>query len=168
MNMKLLTIKTLVSTLITSDLAQAALRGSSSYNLYESMIKLIQSDQDDSSFSLIGTNWKAVEIDGVQPPITTRPLSHTSTLMFAEEPGIISGIAGCNGFWGQWNEVPAEDTMPDMIRLERLQSQHLLCTDPLTAQERNVMNALWQEAIAYSVSGDGQGRWGGGIKDTPG
>ena len=159
MKMKLLIIKTLVSTLITSDFAHAALRGSSNSNLFESMIKLIQSDQDDSidsSFSLIGTNWKAVEIDGVQPePIATRPLSQ-STLMFAEEPGIISGIAGCNGFWGQWNEVPAEDTVPDMIRLERLQSQHLLCTDPLTAQERNIMNALWQEAIAYSVSGDGQ------------
>lgn len=141
--MKLLIIKALVSTLITSDLAHAALRGSSNSNLFESMIKLIQSDQDDSSFSLIGTNWKAVEIDGVQPEsITTRPLSHTNTLMFAEEPGIISGIAGCNGFWGQWNEVPADDTMPDMIRLERLQSQHLLCTDPLTAQERNVMQAL--------------------------
>lgn len=158
--MKLLIIKLAV--------AHAALRGSSNSNFFENMfeLELIQSDaqddQDDSinsSSSLIGTNWKAVEIDGVRPePITTRSFSHTSTLMFAEEPGIISGIAGCNGFWGQWNEVPVEDTMPSMsmIRLERLQSQHMLCTDPLTAQERIVMMALWQEATAYSISRDGQ------------
>ena len=95
--------------------------------------------------ALVGTYWRAVEIDG--SAVAPQPKPREAHLMFASEGNRVSGSTGCNRLTGTFAQTA------EGFRFSQMASTKMMCQPPLDAQERAFLGAL-NATAAVHVSGN--------------
>ena len=84
--------------------------------------------------ALVGTYWRAVEIDG--SPVTPQSKKREAHLVLMSEGKRVSGSTGCNRFTGTFEQTATG------FRFSKMAATKMACPPPLDAQERAFLQAL--------------------------
>ena len=84
--------------------------------------------------ALVGTYWRAVEIDG--NPVTPRSKKREAHLVLMSEGRRVSGSTGCNRFTGTFEQTA------DSFRFSKMAVTKMACPPPLDTLERAFLQAL--------------------------
>jgi heat shock protein HslJ len=84
--------------------------------------------------ALVGTYWRAVEIDG--NPVTPQSEKREAHLVLMSEGKRVSGSTGCNRFTGTFEQTA------DGYRFSKMAVTKMACPPPLDALERAFLQAL--------------------------
>lgn len=94
---------------------------------------------------LLGTYWRAVEIDG--KPVAPQPPKREAHLVLTAEGKRVSGSTGCNRFTGTFEQTA------DGFHFSKMASTRMACPPPLDAQEGAFLQAL-NATTAVGISGN--------------
>lgn len=94
--------------------------------------------------ALIGTTWRASEINGVRVVFLPRQQLDISLVLYRQ--GHIRGYTGCNSFMGRYSRNA------DLLSFTPAERTDMRCSPEIMAREREFIKAL-REVSRYEISG---------------
>jgi heat shock protein HslJ len=109
------------------------------------LVTLVSPVQAKSDCELLGTYWRAVEIDG--KPVTVQSNKREPHFVLSAEGNRVQGSTGCNRLSGSFEQGP------DSFRFKQMITTKIGCPPPVNALERSFLKAL-EATTAVRISGN--------------